>query len=118
MSTRRPDLLRWQWEGYAANHRDPTNLLLHLLAIPLFLFGTLLLVVGLFSLHLLMAGLGLIGIVASLALQRHGHQLEEEAPAPFADRRDAVLRLLAEQFITFPRFVLSGQWLRAWRARR
>lgn len=117
MSNRRPDLLRWQWNGYAANHRDPTNLVLHLLAVPLFLLGAALLLIGLLRLQPLLIGLGLIGMLASLALQGHGHKREAEAPEPFQGRRDALLRLAAEQFITFPRFVLGGGWLRAWRAR-
>ena len=46
----RPNLLAWQWSDYSAKHRDRVNLLLHLVAVPLFLAGTLrfldLLVVG------------------------------------------------------------------------
>ena len=32
MGKRHPNLLAWQWRGYAANHRNPTNLVLHLIA--------------------------------------------------------------------------------------
>ena len=53
----------------------------------------------------------------NLALQRHGHSLEAQASEPFSDRKDAVQRLVVEQFVTFPRFVLSGGWWRAWRQR-
>jgi phage terminase small subunit len=52
-----------------------------------------------------------------VALQRQGHSLEAEASEPFSDRKDAVQRLVVEQFVTFPRFVLSGGWWRAWRQR-
>jgi len=118
MGNRRPELLRWQWHGYAANHQDPLNLALHLIAIPLFLLGSALLLIGLLGLRPLLLGLGLIGLLASLGLQAKGHRREAVAPEPFIDRRDALLRLLAEQFVTFPRFVLGGGWLRAWRSRR
>jgi uncharacterized membrane protein YGL010W len=40
----RPNLLAWQWRDYPAKHRDRVNLVLHLVAVPLFLAGTLLLV--------------------------------------------------------------------------
>jgi len=42
----RPNLLAWQWSDYAAKHRDRVNLLLHLVAVPLFQAGTLILVGG------------------------------------------------------------------------
>lgn len=61
--------------------------------------------------------IGVVGLIAALGLQRHGHSLEAQAAEPFSDRKDAVQRLLVEQFVTFPRFVLSGAWWRAWRER-
>lgn len=118
MGKRHPNLLAWQWQGYAANHRNPTNLALHIIAVPLFILGALTLLSGLFSLSLTTILLGVIGMVASLAIQGRGHKLEEQPPEPFSDRKDTVSRLLVEQFVTFPRFVLSGAWWRAWRNRR
>lgn len=118
MGKRHPTLLAWQWQGYAANHRNPTNLALHIIAVPLFILGALTLLDGLLDLSLSAILLGVIGMVASLAIQGRGHKLEEQAPEPFSDRKDAVTRLLAEQFVTFPRFLLSGAWWRAWRNRR
>lgn len=118
MGKRHPNLLSWQWQGYAANHRNPTNLALHIIAVPLFILGALTLLSGLFGLSLSALLLGMIGMIASLAIQGRGHKLEEQPPEPFSDRKDAVSRLLVEQFVTFPRFVLSGEWWRAWRNRR
>lgn len=118
MAKRHPNLLAWQWQGYAANHRNPTNLALHIIAVPLFILAAVILVSGLFRLSLSGIALGVIGIVASLAIQGRGHALEAQAPEPFLDRQDAIGRLLVEQFITFPRFVLSGAWWRAWRNRK
>ncbi|MCH3159141.1 DUF962 domain-containing protein, partial [Listeria monocytogenes] len=43
MGKRHPNLLAWQWRGYAANHRNPTNLVLHLIAVPLFIVAAILL---------------------------------------------------------------------------
>ncbi|MCY1272116.1 hypothetical protein D3C76_512830 [compost metagenome] len=115
MAKRHPNLFHWQWHGYAANHRNPTNLALHIIAVPLFIVAALILLGGLFRLSLSTILLGVIGIVAALAIQGRGHKLEEQQPEPFSGRKDAISRLLAEQFVTFPRFVLSGEWWRAWR---
>ena len=118
MSKRRPNLLAWQWRHYAEQHRHPTNLLLHLLAVPLFLLSAALLLIGLWRLGFAPLALGTIGLLAALALQRQGHRFEQQAPEPFAGKRDAVKRLLLEQCVTFPRFLFSGAWWRAWRRRK
>jgi hypothetical protein len=39
--------------------------------------------------------------------------LEPVPPEPFTGAGNAVARLLLEQWITFPRFVVSGGWHRA-----
>lgn len=117
MSKRMPNLPTWQWRGYHHKHRNPTNLVLHLIAVPLFILGALLVLSGLFSLDLGQVFIGIIALIAGLGMQRHGHRLETEQPEPFSSRKDAIGRLLVEQFITFPRFVLSGAWWRAWRDR-
>jgi hypothetical protein len=52
----------------------------------------------------------------AVALQGRGHAVERTSPAPFRGPLDVVARLFAEQWITFPRFVLSGGFARAWRA--
>lgn len=107
------ELLVWQWSGYAKYHVARANLLLHIVAVPLFLLGNIVLVAGALRLApiLALAGAGAMG--AGVALQGRGHKLEPVAPEPFTGPANAVSRLLLEQWITFPRFVLSGGWLRA-----
>ncbi|WP_313519538.1 Mpo1-like protein [Pseudomonas sp.] len=100
---------------YAATHRHPTNLLLHLIAVPLFIVASLLVLGGLLGSSLLPVVLGAIGLVAALTLQRQGHKLEEQEAAT---DQECLQELLLEQFVTFPRFILSGAWWRAWRRRR
>lgn len=102
--------LQWQWSGYSVAHRNRTNLLIHIVAVPLFMLATLLAVYSLimFSLPTL-AGATLCFLV-SLILQGRGHKLEATAPEPFKGGLDFILRLFAEQWITFPRFVLTGGW--------
>nr|WP_314481889.1 Mpo1-like protein [uncultured Pseudomonas sp.] len=117
MTKRLPNLPAWQWRGYRHNHRHPANLVLHLIAVPMFILGALLVLGGVFGLDIVQLAVGILALAAALGLQRHGHRLEADAPEPFINRTDSVQRLLTEQFITFPRFVLSGAWWQAWRDR-
>ena len=100
-------LLRWQWSLYPDGHRDRRNLALHAATVPMFLAGTCALVV-----HPL-AGGGLM--LAALIAQGRSHKLEKTAPVPFLGPFDVVKRFVVEQWITFPRFVLSGAFAKAWR---
>ena len=51
----------------------------------------------------------------SMALQGRGHQREPVPPVPFSGAGNAIARIFLEQWITFPRFVLTGGWWRALR---
>ena len=110
MSARPQGLLSWQWRGYARNHNHPRSLLLHIIAVPMFMAGNVLLVYGVLSLSVPAVGLGVLCMALSLMLQGRGHRLEAVRPEPFAGPLDVAQRILAEQWITFPRYVLSGQW--------
>jgi hypothetical protein len=59
---------------------------------------------------------GAICMVGALAAQGRGHRLEPETPTPFGGAADFLSRFFSEQWVTFPRFVLSGGWLRNLRA--
>lgn len=111
-----PELLRWQWDGYARYHRSRANLLLHIVVVPLFLAGNVSLLAGLVTLAWAPIVVGLAATGVSLALQGRGHRTEPVPPEPFTGPANAAARLLCEQWITFPRFVLTGGWLRALRA--
>ncbi len=108
----RPRLLEWQWSDYSVKHQDRTNLLLHIFAVPLFEIAVIALIVGLATGSGRAVGLAVVGMVAAVAIQGRGHRREHEAPTPFAGAIDFVSRFVAEQWITFPRFVLSGGWAR------
>ena len=62
------------------------------------------------------ASLGVVCLAAALLAQDRGHKLERETPTPFDGAADFVSRFVAEQWVTFPRFVLSGGWLQNLRA--
>jgi len=107
-------LLKWQWSLYPGAHRDRRNLALHAATAPIFLAGTCALVASpLLGVGAAVGGLG--AMVATIAVQGRGHKLEALAPSPFLGPADVVKRFFAEQWITFPRYVLSGGFARAWR---
>ena len=104
------ELLKWQWAGYPRYHSSRTNLLLHIVAVPLFEMGSVLVVIAAFRLSLLFLVAGGICILISMIVQGRGHKLEAVPPEPFTGPGNFIGRLLLEQWINFPRFVLSGKW--------
>ena len=104
------ELLQWQWAGYPRYHQSRANLLIHIVAVPLFLVGTVALVVTAVQLSLVALAVAIGCIVVAVALQGRGHRLERVPPEPFSGPLNFAARLLLEQWVTFPRFVLSGSW--------
>ncbi len=83
MGKRHPNLPAWQWRNQPQSHQNPTNLGLQLIAVPLLIIGFLLLASGVFSLSLASVAVGVVGVLAGVALQRHGHKLEAQASKRF-----------------------------------
>lgn len=112
VDSRQGGLLAWQWRGYSGTHRDRVNLLIHMVAVPAFIAGIL--AAGMQILHARWFGVAVALLVAigAFALQTLGHQREKIQPQPFLGPKDFFARVFAEQFVTFPRFVLMGQWVR------
>jgi hypothetical protein len=108
-------LLRWQWSLYPAAHRDRRNLAVHLITAPLFVAGTCVLLASP-VLGWVGAPVGAAAMLVTVVAQGRGHKLEQAAPAPFRGPADVAARLFVEQWITFPRFVFSGRFVRAWLA--
>ena len=107
----RDRLLSWQFENYPPGHADRVNLLIHVVTVPLFMLGTLLVVTSPFT-SLWRLPIGLAAMFAVVVAQGRGHAREKVAAIPFTGPDDVVSRLFVEQWITFPRFVLSGGWVR------
>lgn len=105
-------LLHRQWEGYARYHQARTNLLLHIVFVPLFVAANIGLVAALVERRwaLALAAAALTG--GALAVQGRGHRAEPVPPEPFTSPLNAISRIFLEQWVTFPRFVLSGGWTR------
>lgn len=86
---------------YEQNHSDRANLLVHLVAVPVFHAG---LVTAAFGHPII----GLVLCAASIATQGRAHRREVNQ-ATFSGPFDFVKRILVEQLVTFPRFVLTGR---------
>src|SRR4051812_8960259 len=98
--------LAWQWQDYARAHRDCVNFLIHLVAVPMFIASTMLAPLCIFGGRFAWLAAATALFLISIGLQAIGHKRETFPPAPFKGSRDFWTRLFAEQFITFPRFVV------------
>jgi hypothetical protein len=107
--------LQWQWSGYRAAHQNKTNLFVHIIAVPLFMVATVLAFYALVRLSFFSFVFSVLGFIVSLLMQGRGHKLEPVAPQSFTSGFDFVRRILAEQWITFPRYVITGGWSKALR---
>ena len=109
-------LRAWQWPIYPQGHRSGVNRALHIATVPLFLLGTVAVLAAPFiAWQLAAAGLG--GMLVALVAQGRGHKSEVSPPRPFRGPFDVLARFFVEQWVTFPRYVLSGRFAEAWRAR-
>lgn len=105
-------LLQSQWSDYAERHRDRVNLIIHIVAVPLFWIGTWHALTAVLFAGLFYALGGVALIAVSLFAQGIGHDREAIQPQPFENAWNFVQRIVAEQFVSFPRFVFSGGWWR------
>lgn len=118
MSDARPGgTLAWQYRHYPEFHGDRRNLVIHVVTVPLFQVGSVMLTAPLWGGVWWLALVGLACMVTAVAAQGRGHALEKNPPVPFNGPLDVVVRLFAEQWLAFPRWVLSGGLFRAWRSR-
>lgn len=111
-------LLRWQWNGYWRTHLSRANLVIHVITVPVFMLGTIAIVCAIMALSPQWAMAGVLAIGSAMALQAVGHRLEPNAPAPFTGVGNAASRIFLEQWVTFPRYLLSGSWRQRDRACR
>ncbi|WP_394826142.1 terminase [Pendulispora albinea] len=125
MNTHEHDtVLARQWNGYGRVHSHRKNLIIHAVTVPLFMMGTLAMAAGILApftpaMHAGWQGVlgaiagGFFAMIVAVAAQGRGHEKEANRPEPFRGPLDVLARLFFEQWITFPRYVLSGQFGRA-----
>ena len=109
-------LVAWAWRETPPVHTSVINLVIHIVAVPLFVVGHALLLTGVL-LSRWLAVVGVVCIVISVAVQGFGHSLERQQVHPFLGPRDFLRRLYAEQFCNFWRFLFTGQWYRSFKRR-
>jgi len=109
------ELVAWAWRETPPVHLNRGNLIIHIFAVPLFVIGHVLILLGIFV-HLLLPVAGIGCIVVSLVLQGFGHSLEKQQVPPFDGAVDFFRRLYAEQFCNYWRFLFSGQWYANYRS--
>lgn len=104
-----------QLQRYGRYHQSRSNLLLHIVFVPLFLVSNVVCLVCLAEHRWLiaLAAVALMGL--SLSIQGRGHGKEPVSPEAFTGPFNAISRLMLEQWVTFPRFLLSGAWRQALR---
>ncbi len=105
-------------QDYAHFHQDRGNMLIHIVAVPAFIYGAWLVLSGVLAGRWVGALFGLGAIGVSLVLQRIGHNREPNPSLPFDGPGDFAKRILSEQFYRFPMYVLTGGWLKAVRSAR
>ena len=115
LNDRQGGLLAWQWAIYPAGHTTRVNLIIHIVTVPIFEIGTLAFLAA-FVAGPRFAVAGLLMMAGAMAMQGRGHGTEPQPPARFLGPLDVLARILAEQWIAFPRFVLTGAFSRAWKS--
>jgi uncharacterized membrane protein YGL010W len=111
------ELVVWAWSETPPVHKSAVNLIIHIIAVPLFVLGHLLLLAAI-VLGWWFATVGGLSIIVSFALQGYGHSVEKQKVPAFTGPRDFLRRLYAEQFCNFWRFLFSGLWFSSLRARK
>jgi uncharacterized membrane protein YGL010W len=109
-------IIEAQIADYPLGHATRANLLIHILAVPLFWIGLVATLVSIVQLDAISVLLGAAMLAISIALQGVGHRREGERPKPFASPWEFAARIVSENLYVFPRFVLNGGWARAWAA--
>ena len=97
---------------YEKFHSNRNNLLIHLIAVPSFIAGALLIVYGLFTLNWLSPFVGGALALLSVAAQGQGHKLEEHPAEPFKGPGDFIMdqigRIRRRRLGEVAPFVFSG----------
>lgn len=76
MGKRHPNFPAWQWRVEPQSQQHPSNLVEHLIAVPLFIVGFLLIASGVFSSSVASVAIGVVGVFAALGLQRQRNSLK------------------------------------------
>ena len=96
-----------QWREYPDTHQSRFNIVIHVISVPIFMLASYLVVCSVCQLSLEKLAIGISLIVGVISLQGFGHSLEHHKAKSFRGAGDFFTRILLEQWITFPRFILA-----------
>jgi hypothetical protein len=105
-------LLNVDWPEYSRVHTSRSNLLIHLIAVPLFVVASISLVKYVVRGDWASALIAIFVAFVTMAAQGRGHRKEPLPPRPFSGPANFLRRWFTEQFFLFPTFLLSGRWWR------
>jgi hypothetical protein len=95
-------------DDYPLYHQHPTNILIHIFAVPVFVCASIGSLSALFTAEFLsFAGYACL-LLGSLAAQGYGHKLEQNKVKMFDSPLDFAKRVLLEQFYKFWRYIISS----------
>lgn len=103
------------WSDYERVHADRRNLLIHLVAVPLFQISFPLGLICFLSGRFLFAAASILAAAGGMALQKIGHAKEIHEARPFSGPFNFLQRWITEQYLAFPKFVISGRWKRQYK---
>jgi hypothetical protein len=109
------EITKQQWIDFGVYHSSRKNLIIHVFAAPIFIIGIVGFTYGLLNLQLIETVGSVLIMAISLGMQSYGHSNESVRSDSFASPLDAITRILIEQLINSPRFIMSGKWYAALR---
>ncbi|MGH8117788.1 MAG: hypothetical protein ACREP0_02340 [Rhodanobacteraceae bacterium] len=83
---RTDNLIARQWRGYPRFHRSRANLLVHIVAVPMFMAANVMFVIALVRGEWVATVVAAVVTGASLFAQGRGHRLEATPAEPFTGR--------------------------------
>ena len=104
------------WTSYQRVHSDRRNLLIHAVAVPLFVGSIVSLIFYIIRGAYAPAIIAFVLAFIAMVLQGRGHALEVHAPVPLSGASNFLKRWFTEQFLIFPLFFLSGRWWHQFKA--
>jgi uncharacterized membrane protein YGL010W len=79
------EIIKGQWNGYNKYHQSPTNLWIHIFAVPVFILATFSLISSLISVNIVVLIYSIVLMFGSIGAQGFGHNKETLPAEPFTD---------------------------------
>ena len=102
--------MRIDWADNLRVHAERRNLIIHLIAVPVFVGSFALLLICFIRGESSSAVIALVLAFGAMVMQGRGHALEPESPRPFLGPFDFLGHWFTEQFYVFSVFLFSGRW--------